>query len=382
MSESSRFELARRLAELIDTDDGGGPGVRVWLREGDQFLPIDSPSAAKTEHANEATEQELEARGALGFGEGLQPVCGYVEIPNWPSLDAARRQVITARIERAAHAQASATAIAAATAGESPRKIVVAEDDAALLKTIGAVLTSAGYEVSEAANGREAVDKTRSELPDLVLMAWILQVVNGKDASIELKRDPRTRHIPILMLTGSISVEDRVEALDAGVQDFVMKPFDWRELLARIQQQMRWRKLLDNEGTPSASVAVEPKAPEQAESAQLATWEDALKRQDYDGALNGAMQFAEHCEETGAFEDAAQAYELASRAAAGSRRPDLANKLQRLAGGMYLRLAEESNDTAKIQLGYTMSARMFLTAGNLVLAQQAAEHASDSSRRG
>jgi DNA-binding response OmpR family regulator len=382
MSDTGRFENARRLAEVIDTDDGGGPGVRVWLREGNQFLPIDSPSAAKAAHSNEATEQELQARGALGFGEGLQPTCGYVEIPSWPSLDAARQQAIGARIQRAAHAQASAMAIAAATAGESPRKIVITEPDPALCKNIHAVLTSAGYEVFDATNGREAIDVTRAELPDLVLMGWILPVINGKDATIELKRDPLTRHIPILMLTSRTSIEDRVEALDAGVQDFMTKPFDWRELLARIEQQLRWRKLLDNEGQPSAQVAVEPKAPEQTEAAQLASWEDALQHQDYERALNGAMQFAEHCGETGAFEEAAQGYELASRAADGSRRPDLANKLQRLAGGMYLRLAEESSDTAKIQLGYTMSARMFLTAGNLVLAKQAAGYASDSSRRG
>lgn len=377
MSETSRFEIARRLAELLETDDGAGT-VRVWLPDGDHYLPIDSPNAAKSEHSNEATTQELEARGALGFGEGLQPACGYVEIPNWPSIDPARRQAISARIERAAHAQASATAIATATAGESQRKIVVADDDPVLRKTIRAVLVSTGYEVFEAANGREAIDMTRAELPDLVLMAWILEGINGKDATIELKRDPRTRHIPILMLTSRTRIEDKLEALDAGVQDFMTKPFDWRELLARIQQQMRWRKLLDNEGAPSAAVAVEPKAPEQTESAKLASWETALQQQDYEGALNGAMQLAEHCEETGAFEDAGQAYELASRAANASRRPDLANKLQRLAGGMYLRLAEESNDTAKIQLGYTMSARMFLTAGNLVLAKQAAGHASNS----
>jgi DNA-binding response OmpR family regulator len=382
MSDTSRFENARRLAEVIDTEDGGGPGVRVWLHEGDHYLPIDSPSAALSEHSTEATAQELEALGALGFGEGLQPTCGYVEIPRWSSLDAAHRDAISARIERGAHAQAAAMAIAAATVGETPRKILITEPDPSLRKNIQAVLTSAGYEVFEATDGREAIDMTREKLPDLVLMGWILPVVNGKDATIELKRDPLTRHIPILMLTSRTRIEDKVEALDAGVQDFMTKPFDWRELLARIHQQLRWQKLLDNESGPSAAVAVEPKAPEQIEAAQLDSWEAALNRQDYESALNGAMQFAERCEESGAYQDAAQAYDLASRAAEGSRRPDLANKLQRLSGTAYLRLAEESTDTAKIQLGYTMSARMFLTAGNLVLAKQAAGNASNSPRRG
>lgn len=382
MSESNRYELARRLAEELETA-GGVAGARVWLcsDDGPEYVPVISPSVTQVEQITEATAQELEARGALGLGEHLLPILGYVEIPGWQSMDASRRAGITERIERSAQAIASAEAIASAT-GDAPRKILIVHPDAPFRKSVHAVLHSAGYNVVEAANGREAIDKTREELPDLVVMGWLLDIINGKDATAQLKADPLTQHIPILMLTKLTQIEDKVEALSAGVQDFMTIPFDFRELLARIDQQVRWRKLLDQSGEPSATVAVEPKTVEAPASPQLATWNAMIERGEFDNALNGAMQYAEQSEENGACEDAAEAYELASRAAAGARRPDLANKLQRLAGGMYLRLAEESTDTAKIQLGYTMSARMFLSAGNLQLAQEAAQHASDRSSRG
>jgi CheY-like chemotaxis protein len=382
MSESNRYELARRLAEQLETD-AGVTNARVWLCSGEDpaYLPVISPSVTQVEQITEATAAELVARGSLGLGADLKPVLGYVEIPGWESMDPQRREVVTECIERTAQAMASAEAISSATS-DAPRKILIADEDDALRKSVRAVLCSAGYEVVEATTGPEAIEKTRAELPDLVVMAWLLPVVNGKDATVQLKADPSTRHIPILMLTKRTRIEDKVEALSAGVQDFMTKPFDFRELLARIEQQVRWRKLLDQTGEPSAAVAVEPQPVEPAAYPQFASWNAMLEAQDYSGVLNGAMQYAQACEEAGKFEDAAQAYETASRAADGSRRPDLTNKLQRLAGSMYLRLAEESTDTAKIQLGYTMSARMFLTAGNLELAQEAAEHASDRSSRG
>jgi DNA-binding response OmpR family regulator len=380
MSESNRYELARRLAdslhgkyELLD--------ARVWLRDGEteDYLPVISASVAQMDQYAEVTAGDLQARGALGLGADLKPQLGYVEIPGWRSMDTPRQEAITSRIEETAQAMAASAAISSAT-DESPRKIVIADENAALRRSVRAVLHFAGYEVVEATDGRMVIDRTRAELPDLVLMAWQLSVINGKEATAELKKDRTTQRIPIVMLTRRNAIEDKVEALDAGVQDFITKPFDFRELLARIDQQVRWRKLLEHGGKPAGRVGVAPTAPEESIGAELARLNALFESKDYGTVLKEAMAAAEFSEDRGEFEGAAQAYALAGQAAEVARRPDLANRLERLSGTMYLRLAENSKDTSKIEMGYTMSARMFLKAGNLALAEQAAKSGAPSAK--
>lgn len=381
MSESNRYELARRLADSLH-GTYGLLDARVWLRDGDteDYLTIISPTVTQADQIIEATAGELKARRPLGLGADLNGDLGYVEIPGWQSMEEDRRNAIAARIGEAAQAMAAAAAISSATS-ESPRKIVVADEDAALRRSVRAVLHVAGYEVVEASDGRSAIEKVRAELPDLLLMAWLLPAISGREVASELKKDPTTRHVPIvIMVTATASMDDKVAALDAGVQDFMFKPFDFRELLARIEMQVRRRKLLGHDVEPAASVSVAPTVAQESIGPELAHLNALLESKDYDGLLKEAMAAAEFSEGRGEFEGAAQAYALASQAADGARRPELANKLQRLAGTMYLRLAENSRDTAKIQLGYTMSAKMFLMAGNLVLAQQAAERAAPPAR--
>jgi DNA-binding response OmpR family regulator len=373
MSESHRYELARRLADGLN-ENYDLPDARVWLRDGDSddYLPVISPSVTQVEQISEATSGELRERGAYPLGAD---VLGYVEIPSWRSIEQERQKSILGRVEEAAQALAAEAAISDATS-ESPRKILIVDENAALRKSVRAVLHFAGYDVVEAGDGPSAIEKTRTEQPDLVLMAWLLPGINGKEAARQIKADPLTHRIPIVMVTVCSSIEDKVEALDAGVQDFVTKPFDFRELLARIEQQVRWCKLLDQDVQGAATVAVAPKAVGEATGPELARLNAMLEGKSYDEALKEAMAAAEFSEGRSEFEGAAQAYALASQAADGARRPELANKLQRLSGTMYLRLAENSRDTGKIQLGYTMSARMFLMAGNLVLAEQAAQQAA------
>jgi CheY-like chemotaxis protein len=370
MNESHRYELARRLADSLN-ENYGLTDARVWLRDGesDDYLPVISPTVTQVEQITEATSGDLRARGAYPLGAD---VLGYVEIPSWRSIEQERQKAVLARVEEAAQALAAAAAISDAT-GESPRKILIADEDPALRQSVRAVLRFSGYDAIEAGDGPSAIEKARTEQPDLILMAWLLPGINGKEAARQLKADPVTHRIPIVMVTVCSSIEDKVEALDAGVQDFVTKPFDFRELLARIEQQVRWCKLLDQDTEGAATVAVAPKPVGEATGPELARLNAMLEGKSYDEALKEAMAAAEFSEGRAEFEGAAQAYALASQAADGARRPELANKLQRLSGTMYLRLAENSRDTAKIQLGYTMSARMFLMAGNLVLAEQAAQ---------
>jgi CheY-like chemotaxis protein len=133
------------------------------------------------------------------------------------------------------------------TTGESrvPRgNIVIAEDDEATRMLLCAVLTRAQFTVRAFENGKLACEAVRSERPDVILLDWSMPVMDGPAAIQLLKADEETRGIPIVMLTTHSQIEDRVVALEAGVQDFLSKPFDARELIARIEQQMRWRKVL------------------------------------------------------------------------------------------------------------------------------------------
>jgi CheY-like chemotaxis protein len=368
MSESTRYELSRRLADALDYEEGIND-ARIWLEDDSTgiYWPVVSPCVNQVEDIVSYRTDELQARGALGFGADLKPTVGYIEIPGWLVLDFERRKEIAARIERSAEAIGVAEAI---STNAPKREILIADEDDDVRGAVRAVLKSAGYAVCEAVNGQEAIDETRAERPHLVIMAWLLPGIDGKEAARELKSDPQTANIPIVMLTKKTRIEDKVEALNTGVQDFITKPFDFRELIARIEQQVRWRSLLGSGGSATAQIARD-----ESVSPQLTAVVALLDTHDFEGALKGATATAKSDAGSGAFESAAQAYVLASKAAEGARRPDLANEYQREAGNMYLRLAESSSDNEKIQHGYTMAARLFLIAGNLAQAQQAATRA-------
>jgi two-component system phosphate regulon response regulator PhoB len=126
----------------------------------------------------------------------------------------------------------------------SKGKIVIAEDDAATRMLLSAVLTKAQFTVFAVENGQLAYEAVLHEKPDVILMDWMMPVLDGRAAVEMLKANVITRGIPVVMLTTQTQIEERVAALESGVQDFLCKPFDPRELVARIEQQMRWRRLL------------------------------------------------------------------------------------------------------------------------------------------
>jgi DNA-binding response OmpR family regulator len=133
---------------------------------------------------------------------------------------------------------------AASPAAPSRGTIVIADDDPATLMLLWHVLSKAGFTVRACENGQLACEAVRREQPDVVLIDWMMPIMDGRAAVEQLKADPQTRGIPIIMLTTEADISERVVALEAGVQDFLTKPFDARELVARINQQMRWRKML------------------------------------------------------------------------------------------------------------------------------------------
>ncbi|HLS91984.1 MAG TPA: MtrAB system response regulator MtrA [Microbacterium sp.] len=123
-------------------------------------------------------------------------------------------------------------------------RILVVDDDTALAEMIGIVLKSDGFETAFCADGSEAVDVWRAEKPDLVLLDLMLP---GKDG-IEICREIRAESgVPIIMLTARSDTTDVVSGLEAGADDYIVKPFNPKELVARIRTRLRPATPEDNQ---------------------------------------------------------------------------------------------------------------------------------------
>ncbi|HEX6750563.1 MAG TPA: response regulator [Longimicrobium sp.] len=118
-------------------------------------------------------------------------------------------------------------------------RILFAEDDDALRRMTTQVLASAGHEVHDVADGTAALDELRQRLPDLVVLDYRMGDPDGFEVCRRIKRDPATAHVPVLILTAQRGIEDRLGGFDAGADDYLAKPFDPRELLARVGALLR-----------------------------------------------------------------------------------------------------------------------------------------------
>jgi response regulator RpfG family c-di-GMP phosphodiesterase len=126
--------------------------------------------------------------------------------------------------------------------------ILVVDDEAKLRSLLSAHLRAAGFDVLEAKEGRQGLEMAIERTPDIIIMDIAMPTMDGITATRELKSNPRTQHIPVIMLTGLTKSQDLVVGLDAGAQDYLRKPFDLAELLARVRTVYRLvtaRKELD-----------------------------------------------------------------------------------------------------------------------------------------
>lgn len=121
----------------------------------------------------------------------------------------------------------------------SEPKILVVEDEAPVRALLSATLEAEGYRVLEAPDAEEAETHLEGELPVLILLDWMLPRMSGLEFTRRLKRDEMLREVPIIMLTARGEEEYKVAGLEAGVDDYVTKPFSTRELLARIRAVLR-----------------------------------------------------------------------------------------------------------------------------------------------
>jgi two-component system, OmpR family, phosphate regulon response regulator PhoB len=126
------------------------------------------------------------------------------------------------------------------------KHILIVEDEAAIREMIALALSRSGMRAEHAPDVRAAQEAIARKVPDLILLDWMLPGVSGIDYARRLRRDELTREVPIIMLTARGEEDDRVLGLDAGVDDYVVKPFSARELVARVKAVMR-RALGDSE---------------------------------------------------------------------------------------------------------------------------------------
>lgn len=119
--------------------------------------------------------------------------------------------------------------------------VLVVEDEPAILELLKVNLASAGYDVIEAADAEAAHQALLRALPDLVLLDWMLPGQSGLAFARQMRAHPRTRGLPIIMLTARSGDADKVTGLEAWVDDYVTKPFSPRELNARIKSVLRRR---------------------------------------------------------------------------------------------------------------------------------------------
>ena len=118
------------------------------------------------------------------------------------------------------------------------QKILTVDDDPDIQDVLSLSL-SESYEVVQAANGKEGLLMVRQKNPDLVICDYMMPVLNGPDFVKTLKQDILLRHLPIIMLTGKGEVKDMVFGIEAGADDYLVKPFEPDELLARIKMILR-----------------------------------------------------------------------------------------------------------------------------------------------
>ncbi len=119
------------------------------------------------------------------------------------------------------------------------KHILCIEDEAAIRSMIRFSLEREGYVVTEAADARAARDAAASSPPDLMLVDWMLPDVSGPELIRRFRHDPLTRDIPIIMLTAKSEEDDMIHGLNAGADDYLMKPVSLKALSARIKALLR-----------------------------------------------------------------------------------------------------------------------------------------------
>jgi two-component system alkaline phosphatase synthesis response regulator PhoP len=122
---------------------------------------------------------------------------------------------------------------------DTRQKILIVDDELDALTALKRALEADNYNVVEAADGLSAIEKVKTEKPDVVLLDLMMPEMDGIEACKHLKSDPKYKHIPIIMLTAKGEIDNKIEGIEMGADDYVTKPFNLHELKARIKMVLR-----------------------------------------------------------------------------------------------------------------------------------------------
>lgn len=136
-------------------------------------------------------------------------------------------------------------------------KILVVDDDIFIVTLIEKTLAGNGYFVIKAFNGEEALKKVDDEEPDLVILDLMMPKIDGLEVCRRLRSNEMTRLVPIVMLTGKDYIEDKITGLETGADDYIIKPFNTKELLARIKGLINKKIHQDNKAEQEKLEALE-----------------------------------------------------------------------------------------------------------------------------
>src|SRR5499426_1321570 len=126
-----------------------------------------------------------------------------------------------------------------------PSKILIVDDEPFNVDYLEQELEDLGYITEGASNGCEALEKVAVEAPDLILLDVMMPIMDGLTTCRLLKGDDETRLIPIVIMTALDGFDDRIKGIEAGADDFLTKPVNQRELLARIQTALKLKHTVD-----------------------------------------------------------------------------------------------------------------------------------------
>jgi diguanylate cyclase (GGDEF)-like protein len=128
-------------------------------------------------------------------------------------------------------------------------KILIVDDEPDIRDVLRITLEDEKYEVYEAGNGEEAIAFIQKKLPDLVLCDYKMPRMDGREFCRVIKKDILLRHLPVIMVTGKGEITDKVDGIEAGADDYIVKPFEPKELIAHIRMLLR-RSGIDLEANP------------------------------------------------------------------------------------------------------------------------------------
>ena len=126
--------------------------------------------------------------------------------------------------------------------------VMVVEDESALVTMLRYNLEKEGYRVCEASDGEEALTVLSECDPDLVLLDWMLPIMSGIEVCRQIRRKPKTRDLPVIMLTARGEEADKIRGLNIGADDYLTKPFSLPELMARVRALLRRVRPAQNKG--------------------------------------------------------------------------------------------------------------------------------------